>query len=115
MTEYISTTPFGRRSLSLAMVAGQMAADACTPGASVNKWKVFRAVCEAKTMLGASDRALAVLNALLSFHPDTDLVEGEGLVVFPSNVQLARHGAGDAAAASVGPGGLWPGGSTRQP
>lgn len=98
MIEYVSTTPFGRRSLSLAMVAGQMVADACAPGASVNKWQVFRAVCEAKTMLGASDRALAVLNALLSFHPETDLVEGEGLVVFPSNAQLALRAHGMAPA-----------------
>ncbi|MHA6688395.1 plasmid replication protein RepC [Mesorhizobium sp. A556] len=98
MIEPISTTPFGRRSLSLAMVAGQMAAERCTPGASANKWQVFRAVCEAKTMLGASDRALGVLNALLSFHPDTDLVEGEGLVVFPSNAQLALRAHGMAPA-----------------
>ncbi|HEY4193082.1 MAG TPA: helix-turn-helix domain-containing protein, partial [Mesorhizobium sp.] len=89
MIEPISTTPFGRRSLSLAMVAGQMAAKRCAPGASANKWQVFRAVCEAKLALGASDRALGVLSALLSFHPDADLVEGEGLVVFPSNAQLA--------------------------
>ncbi|MFB9345550.1 helix-turn-helix domain-containing protein, partial [Aminobacter aganoensis] len=60
MIEHISTTPFGRRSLSLAMVAGQLAADSCAPGASANKWQVFRAVCEAKGLLGASDRALAV-------------------------------------------------------
>jgi replication initiation protein RepC len=59
---------------------------------------VFRAVCEAKGLLGASDRALAVLNALLSFHPDTDLVEGEGLVVFPSNAQLALRAHGMAPA-----------------
>jgi replication initiation protein RepC len=98
MIEPISTTPFGRRSLSLAMVAGRMAAESCAPGASANKWQVFRAVCEAKTMLGASDRALGVLNALLSFHPDTDLVEGEGLVVFPSNAQLALRAHGMAPA-----------------
>lgn len=98
MIEPISTTPFGRRSLSLAMVAGQMAAEACAPGASVNKWQVFRAVCEAKAVLGASDRALGVLNALLSFHPDADLVEGEGLVVFPSNAQLALRAHGMAPA-----------------
>ncbi|MFB9345385.1 plasmid replication protein RepC, partial [Aminobacter aganoensis] len=73
-------------------------ADSCAPGASANKWQVFRAVCEAKGLLGASDRALAVLNALLTFHPDTDLVEGEGLVVFPSNTQLALRAHGMAPA-----------------
>lgn len=98
MIEHISTTPFGRRSLTRAMMAGQRAAESCAAGASANKWQVFRAVCEAKAMLGASDRALAVLNALLSFHPDTDLVEGEGLVVFPSNAQLALRAHGMAPA-----------------
>jgi replication initiation protein RepC len=98
MIEPISTTPFGRRSLTFAMLAGQMASESCEPGASVNKWQVFRAVCEAKTKLGASDRALGVLNALLSFHPDTDLVEGEGLVVFPSNAQLSLRAHGMAPA-----------------
>lgn len=98
MIEHISTTPFGRRSLSFAMMAGQMAAESCAPGASANKWQVFRAVCEAKAALGASDRALAVLNALLSFHPEADLVEGEGLVVFPSNAQLALRAHGMAPA-----------------
>ena len=38
-----------------------------------------------------SDRDLTVLNALLSFHPDTDLAEGENLVVFPSNRALAER------------------------
>lgn len=98
MIEHISTTPFGRRSLTRAMIAGQRAAENCPTGASANKWQLFRAVCEAKAMLGASDRALAVLNALLSFHPDTDLVEGERLVVFPSNAQLALRAHGMAPA-----------------
>ncbi|WP_109578803.1 plasmid replication protein RepC [Aminobacter sp. AP02] len=98
MENHISTTPFGRRPLSLAMVAGQLAANSCAPGASANKWQVFRAVCEVKGLLGASDRALAVLNALLSFHPDTELVAGEGLVVFPSNTQLALRAHGMAPA-----------------
>lgn len=98
MIEPISTTPFGRRSLTFAMLAGQMASERCEPGATVNKWQVFRAICEAKVKLGASDRALGVLNALLSFHPETDLVEGEGLVVFPSNTQLSLRAHGMAPA-----------------
>lgn len=93
MTE-IATTPFGRRSLSLGMIAAQVTARGCPPDAVVHKWQVFHAICEAKTRLGVSDRALAVLNALLSFHPDTTLT-GEGdLVVFPSNrhLSLRAHG-----------------------
>jgi replication initiation protein RepC len=90
----IATTPFGRRSLSLGMVAAQVAAKACPVEAIVHKWKVFQAVCEAKMMLGVSDRALAVLNALLSFHPETTLTGEGGLVVFPSNrhLSLRAHG-----------------------
>jgi len=77
-----STTPFGRRPLTLAMVASQVVAKRCPPDAHVHKWQVFRAICEAKVALGASDRMLAVLNALLTFHPETTLSGEAGLVVF---------------------------------
>ena len=99
-----STTPFGRRSLTLAMVASQASAREFTtrPGASepvVHKWRLFRALTEAKGPLGVTDRALSVLHALLSFHQETALTlpapdrraddeagEGSaGIVVFPSN------------------------------
>ncbi len=94
MNETLTTTPFGRRSLSLGMLAANMVARECPPDAVVHKWKIFNAVCEAKVALGASDRALAVLNALLSFHPETALT-GEGdLIVFPSNMQLALRAHG---------------------
>ena len=43
MEPYQSTTPFGRRPLSLAMVASQAAAKARPPEeATVHKWRVFR-------------------------------------------------------------------------
>jgi replication initiation protein RepC len=107
------TTPFGRRSLSLAMVASQASARdfAGKPGNSetvVHKWRLFRALTEAKTPLGVTDRALSVLHALLSFHQETALTlptadpragdeDGEGsggIVVFPSNRELSirAHG-----------------------
>ena len=53
---------------------------------------------EAKALLGVGDRALAVLSALLSFHPQQDLVAGERLVVFPSNAQLSLRAHGMAPA-----------------
>ncbi len=108
-----TTTPFGRRSLSLAMVASQAAAKdfAAKPNASdtaVHKWRLFRALTEAKEPIGVTDRALSVLHALLSFHQETALTlperdpkaEGEddspggGVVVFPSNRELSirAHG-----------------------
>jgi len=58
------------------------------PEAAVHKWQVFRAICEGKAAIGVSDRALAVLNALLTFHPETTLTGEGGVVVFPSNDQL---------------------------
>ncbi|MBU3890850.1 plasmid replication protein RepC [Methylosinus sp. KRF6] len=106
------TTPFGRRPLSLAMVASQTATEyfSARPGASetvVHKWRLFRALTEAKEPLGVTDRALSVLHALLSFHqetalslPEIDSMSAEagsasaGIVVFPSNKELSirAHG-----------------------
>jgi replication initiation protein RepC len=88
------TTPFGRRTLTLAHVAAQMVASARPPDKVVHKWQIFRAICTARTRLGVSERALAVLNALLSFHPDTTLTGVDELIVFPSNEQLClrTHG-----------------------
>ncbi|MGG7536050.1 plasmid replication protein RepC [Rhizobium sp. 12,4] len=91
--QYVST-PFGRRSMTLGMLANQENASKVDPDASVDKWKIFRALCEAKEMVGVSDRALAVLNALLTFYPKNEIAEANGFVVFPSNEQLSlrTHG-----------------------
>ena len=99
METYYSTTPFGRRTLTLAHVASQVAAKERPPEKAVHKWRIYQAICDARTRLGVSERALAVLNALLTFHPETVLT-GEDLIVFPSNA----HGAGDAPASSGRPG-----------
>lgn len=92
--QVIAATPFGRRAMTLGMLASQMDAGEIEPGKTVDKWKVFRALCEARASTGVGDRALSVLSALLSFHPDTMLGEEGGLVVFPSNAQLSirAHG-----------------------
>jgi replication initiation protein RepC len=97
MEPHLSTTPFGRRALTLAHVANQAIAKARPPEKAVHKWNVFRAICAAKTRLGVSERSLSVLNALLTFHPETAL-SGEGLIVFPSNQQLALRAHGMAPA-----------------
>jgi len=98
MDQVQPTTPFGRRPLTFAMVASQVAAKACPPEAAAHKWQLFREITEAKSALGVSDRALAVLNALLTFHPETALTPGEDLIVWPSNTQLAlrAHGMAEA-------------------
>ena len=88
------TTPFGRRPMTLALVKRQLQSAQVPTGRSVDKWKVFRDACEARAMLGVQDRALAVLDALLTFYPHAELGEEHGLVVFPSNAQLSirAHG-----------------------
>ncbi|MCV9938243.1 plasmid replication protein RepC [Boseaceae bacterium BT-24-1] len=93
MEPRLSTTPFGRRMLTLAHVASQANAKERPPEKAVHKWNIFRAICTAKNRLGVTERALAVLDALLTFHPETVLT-GEGLVVFPSNQQLCLRAHG---------------------
>ncbi|WP_064697710.1 plasmid replication protein RepC [Rhizobium aegyptiacum] len=92
------TTPFGRRAMTLGMLASQRIAETIEPGTTRNKWKLFRAVCEARPALGVSDRALTVLDALLTFYPDNELSEERGLIVFPSNAQLSIRARGMTAA-----------------
>ncbi len=79
--------------MKLAHVASQLVAKQRPPDATAHKWTVFRAICAARERLGLSERALAVLDALLSFHPETVLT-GDGLVVFPSNEQLSLRAHG---------------------
>ena len=128
MEPHQSTTPFGRRQVTLGQIAAQMRSGevmkaAGRPGSNVagaiNKWTLFRTLTLVKDQLGVSDRALSVLNALLSFHQETALTlpgvperragpdenedeAGQGgnagpscdLIVFPSNraLSLRAHG-----------------------
>lgn len=80
------------------MMAAQASAKSCPDDAAAHKWKVFRHLTEAKDRLGVGDRALAVLSALLTFHPDTALAPGVDLVVFPSNRELSVRAHGPAPA-----------------
>ncbi|TAX87416.1 plasmid replication protein RepC [Rhizobium leguminosarum] len=92
-TGYI-TTPFGRRPMTLALVKRQVATERTLAARSVDKWHVFRDVGDARSRLGLQDRALAVLNALLSFSPSTELSNDKNLIVFPSNAQLSARANG---------------------
>jgi replication initiation protein RepC len=92
------TTPFGRRGMSLGLIATQKQARAVEPEKTVHKWKVFQAITEAKDKLGLPDRAIAVLHALLSFHQETTLTAGDPLIVFPSNEKLCARAHGIAPA-----------------
>ncbi|MDI4666945.1 replication initiation protein RepC, partial [Xanthobacter autotrophicus] len=94
MTQQLPTTPFGRRSMSLGLLASQVTAQAVTPDLVVHKWKVFQHIREAREAVGATDRALAILSALLSFHQETTMCADGDLVVFPSNAQLSDRANG---------------------
>ena len=94
MQTHNATTPFGRRSMSLGMIASQVTAKTMPEGAVVNKWQAFQHIREAKDLLGATDRSLAILNALLSFHRDAELSGDGTLIVWPSNEQLSARANG---------------------
>ncbi|MBX5301360.1 replication initiation protein RepC [Rhizobium sp. NLR12b] len=96
-SDYV-TTPFGRRPMTLAMLLKQRRGEAIAAETTRSKWKLFRSVCEARAGLDVSDRALTVLDALLSFYPEDELSSEKGLVVFPSNAQLSLRARGMAAA-----------------
>lgn len=87
------TTPFGR-SMTFALLARRRQIDEAPPETKRNKWKLFRAVCEAREELNVSDRSLSVLDALLSFYPSDDLAPESDLIVFPSNAQLSIRARG---------------------
>jgi replication initiation protein RepC len=95
-----TTSAFGRRAVTRAQIEAQIAvrqakAREAGQGGAVHKWTLFRALSEIRDGLGVSDRALGVLSALLSFHPETALtLEGDGLVVFPSNKALCLRANG---------------------
>jgi replication initiation protein RepC len=93
----IATTPFGRRPMSLALLAVQNESQEIPEGKVADKWQAYRDLCEGKSIVGIGDRALAVLAALLSFYPDDELSEENGLIVFPSNrlLSLRAHGMAD--------------------
>ena len=81
--------------MTYAMLADQAMAAEVEEDATVDKWKIYQALCEARPRLGITDRALAVLSALLiSFYPKPELAAGDSLIVFPSNAQLSRRANG---------------------
>ncbi|MGZ2464477.1 plasmid replication protein RepC, partial [Sinorhizobium medicae] len=94
MQTHNSTTPFGRRRMTLGHIACQMTAKAVSPEAAAHKWQVFQHIREARELVGATDRSLTILNALLSFHRGTSLSGDAELVVWPSNEQLAARANG---------------------
>lgn len=90
----LTTTPFGRRPVTAGLIANAERARAAASISHIDKWELFRELCAAKACFGVSDRDLTVLNALISFHPGTNLTDNDALVVFPSNRALAERAHG---------------------
>ncbi|TCK19812.1 replication initiation protein RepC [Ancylobacter aquaticus] len=94
MAPQMFVTPFGQRCLDLGHVASQLVAQSAKPDAIVHKWQIFKAIREARELVGATDRSLAILHALLSFHPETALSGDGEHIVWPSNDHLASRANG---------------------
>lgn len=89
------STPFGRRSVSLAEIRRQRAvSESKAAERSVDKWKVLRDASAAMTLLGIHSNSVAVLDALISFYPESEFRPDAQLIVFPSNMQLSLRAHG---------------------
>lgn len=104
MTERLATTPFGGGRMRAEIFALQQRTakrqEAIASGKGGNdsgqadKWELLRALIDARLAYGLSDRALTVLDALLSFHPERILDGSQPIIVFPSNHELSLRSRG---------------------
>ncbi len=92
--ELITTTPFGQRPMTAALVKRAMDARAAVSVPHTDKWALLRDLTEGRHAFGITDRDLVVMNALLSFHQGNTLSDNESLVVFPSNKSLSDRAHG---------------------
>ncbi|GEO84680.1 MULTISPECIES: plasmid replication protein RepC [Alphaproteobacteria] len=58
------------------------------------KWRLIRALTEAREAYSLSDRSIAVLEALTSFHQERELDGRSPIIVFPSNAELSIRARG---------------------
>lgn len=85
---YVPITPF-RGTVNSGLLASEHLARTAQALPRADKWEVLRELGVAAPRLGVTDRQLAVLQALLSFFPETDLgTENASPVVFPSNKSI---------------------------
>jgi replication initiation protein RepC len=97
MTERFATTPFGGGRVRAAdfqrreTVERQRSAlkEGGNDTGRAEKWQLLRALSEARSVYGLSDRAIAVLEALMSFHQSRELDGSAPIIVFPSNAELS--------------------------
>ena len=84
--------------MTLALVQRQSSTADIRPGKAADKWKILRDASAAMSLLRVQSNSLAVLDALLSFYPETELRQDASLIVFPSNLQLGLRAHGMAGA-----------------
>lgn len=106
MTERIATTPFGGGRFSATIFQRQMwleeqrkaHEDNANQTGKADKWQLLRALTEARMSFQLSDRTIAVLEALLSFHREKELDGMDDIIVFPSNTEFSLRTRGMAPA-----------------
>ncbi len=99
MTERFATTPFGGGRMSASNfrhredVERRRAAlkEGGNDTGQADKWQLLRALSEARQAYDLSDRSVAVLEALVSFHQGREIDGAAPIIVFPSNAELCRR------------------------
>ncbi|MCA0257634.1 MAG: replication initiation protein RepC [Proteobacteria bacterium] len=104
MTGRMATTPFGGARMRADIFALQQRTAKRQSALSVgeggndtgqaDKWELLRALTDARHFYALSDRALTVLDALLTFHPERVLDGSRPIIVFPSNHELSVRSRG---------------------
>ena len=103
MIEIHWNSPFGARPLSAALIRREdgvrraqarlredaACADETRSEEGPDKWALLRALTEARAQFGLSDRAIAVLEALVSCHAGKRIDPVRPQIVFPSNRELS--------------------------
>lgn len=89
--KHISMSSLGHGAVPAGQVSAKTAPEGPSASASIDKWDLLRDAVQARRHLGVSDRDLAVLSALLSFHPLPGLDLRAQLTVFPSNASLSAR------------------------
>jgi len=90
----VTTTPFGARPVTACLMENHRRAAEKPVVESVDKWDVLNALSLIAKSRGVSDRAVAVLQVLLSFHPERELSDGKPMVVFASNASMSQRAHG---------------------
>ncbi|KPF41319.1 plasmid replication protein RepC [Rhizobium sp. AAP43] len=108
MIERLGTTPFGGGRMSARLFARQTmvaerqgklrAGDGGNDTGTADKWQLLRALTEAREHFDLSDRAIGLLEALVSFTTERTLDGSKPIIVFPSNRELSIRARGMAPA-----------------